>query len=895
MDELIIGFISETNESLNILDADLVKFEREPEELETLKRIFRVMHTIKGTCGFLGLPRLEKVAHAGEDVLVRYRDGELKASAYSVTLILKCVDRIRSLINNLEANGVEGVGDDAELIQDLRKLASATDGVVVTPKSGDLFPSRAMELSEGLPLAIDTAAAVANVGGQEGGSGVAVVPVASEQSAVLQAGSNVGLSTASKLEPKLAEEKKSDAASANHSIRVNVQVLENMMNLVSEMVLTRNQLLQMVRGRSDSEFLEPLQRLSRVTSDLQEGVMKTRMQPIGNAWQKLPRIIRDLAIASGKKIDLQLSGAETELDRQILEMIGDPLLHMVRNSADHGLESPTERLAAGKPEVGTILLSAFHQGGHIIMEIKDDGRGLNTALIRRKIVERGLASANEVSNMPDHEVHKYIMHAGFSTAEKITNVSGRGVGMDVVRANIEKIGGTVDFRSVQGKGTAFTIKIPLTLAIVAALIVESGGERFAIPQIAVNELVSTGAGSMHKVEFVKGAAVLRLRGQLLPLIKLRDVLNLPDKNECDASDRDGFVVVTQVGNKVFGIVVDGIYDTEEIVVKPVAPMLKSLSYYSGNTILGDGSVIMIFDPNGVADEIVQIASASAHDAEDRVLEALGDKARLLLFSTGESIQKAVPLALVSRLEDFALNDLQRTGEVAALAQYRGKLIPIVAMSKSFQWKVQSSQPALVFSDRDQTMALAVEEILDIVDQPLNVQIKSNRPGVIGTAIIDGKTTDIIDVSYFMEQATGAWFGSSLSNSKLGSQAKSRVLLVDDSSFFRSFLEPYLSVAGFEVITAESSKRALELLGSGLRIEAILSDIEMPDIDGFGFAEAVQKDPKFRAIPMIALTSHTGEKYRVRGKASGFRAYLCKNEHNEIVRILKETINSGVLV
>ncbi|RME68214.1 MAG: chemotaxis protein CheA, partial [Alphaproteobacteria bacterium] len=400
--------------------------------------------------------------------------------------------------------------------------------------------------------------------------------------------------------------KNAEAGRATQSIRVSVDLLEDLMNLVSELVLTRNQLLQMVRRLEDSEFSVPLQRLSQCTTELQEGVMKTRMQPIGNAWAKLPRIVRDLSVELEKKIELDMRGADTELDRQVLELIKDPLTHMVRNSADHGIESPRERLAAGKPETGTVRLNAYHEGGHIIIVVSDDGRGLNVARLREKIVENGLVSEAEADGLTEAQIQKYIFHPGLSTAQKVTSVSGRGVGMDVVRSNIEKIGGTIELTSTQNKGTTFFIKIPLTLAIVSALIVQADNERFAIPQISVLELVRASKDAGHAIEHINKTPVLRLRNRLLPLVYLRDILGFNRAAEAT----DNFVIVTQVGAFTFGIVVDAVYDTEEIVVKPVAPILKDIPIYSGNTILGDGNVIMILDPNGIANSVSDVMNES---------------------------------------------------------------------------------------------------------------------------------------------------------------------------------------------------------------------------------------------------------------------------------------------
>ncbi len=466
---------------------------------------------------------------------------------------------------------------------------------------------------------------------------------------------------------------------ANQSIRVNVDTLEHLMTMVSELVLTRNQLLEISRRNEDTEFKVPLQRLSNVTAELQEGVMKTRMQPIGNAWQKLPRIVRDLSGELGKQIELEMHGADTELDRQVLDLIKDPLTHMVRNSADHGLETPAERAADGKPEQGTIRLSAYHEGGHIIICIADNGRGLNTERIKAKAVANGLVSEAELEKMTEAQIHKFIFAPGFSTAAAVTSVSGRGVGMDVVRTNIDQIGGTIDIKSVAGEGTSVTIKIPLTLAIVSALIVEAGGDRFAIPQLAVVELVRARANSEHRIERIKDTAVLRLRNKLLPLMHLKKLLKIDDGSSSDPEN--GFIVVTQVGNQTFGIVVDGVFHTEEIVVKPMSTKLRHIDMFSGNTILGDGAVIMIIDPNGIA-KALGAAGAASHAMADETAghhSSTGEQTTsLLVFRAGSEQPKAVPLGLVTRLEEIAADKIEISNG-RYMVQYREQLMPLVLM------------------------------------------------------------------------------------------------------------------------------------------------------------------------------------------------------------------------
>src|SRR5579859_6422086 len=780
MDDLLTEFLTETGESLATLDVELVKLEQNPSP-QILSNIFRLVHTIKGTCGFLGLPRLESVAHAAENVLGKFRDGELTVTPAAVTLILASIDCIKGILAHIEQTEAEPEGDDKDLIAALNAHAEGKGAAAAPPPAAAAPP----------PAPAPAPAPAAAPEPEPEPAAAAPVPAPAPAPAPVAAAPDHHDEPAPSVPAPVAQAQvpAAGAAAANQesalaaqTIRVNVELLENLMTLVSELVLTRNQLLQMVRGKADSEFATPLQRLSHITTDLQEGVMKTRMQPIGNAWAKLPRIVRDLSVETNKKIDLQMLGAETELDRQVLELIKDPLTHMVRNSADHGLEGTEDRKKAGKSEVGKIVLNAFHEGGHIIIEISDDGRGLGIQRIKNKAIANGLATEAEIEQMGDQQIAQFIFRAGFSTAEKVTSVSGRGVGMDVVKTNIEKIGGTIELKTVDGKGTTFTIKIPLTLAIVSALIVECANERFAIPQISVLELVRTTATSEYGIEVINNAPVLRLRDRLLPLVSLRTLLKLQDSEDDRA---ETFIVVTQVGNYTFGIIVDRVFDTEEIVVKPVAPILRHINMFSGNTILGDGSVIMILDPNGITGEMAaadnqQAAGAAASRGEARA----EDQQSMLVFRAGNSDLKAVPLALIARLEEIDVTDIEAS-HGKPVVQYRGKLMPLVTIDSSFTMKTEGQQPVLVFSDHEHTMGLAVDEIVDIVEEQLKIELAVSKPGLIGTAVVSGKATDIIDAGFYLTQAWGDWFGATNETESRKSLEGKRVLLIDDSPFFRN--------------------------------------------------------------------------------------------------------------
>jgi two-component system, chemotaxis family, sensor kinase CheA len=910
MDDLLSEFLTETSESLSVLDVELVKLEQNPEPA-ILQNIFRLVHTIKGTCGFLGLPRLEHVAHAGENVLGKFRDGELEVTPAAVTLILQAIDRIKLILGHLEQNECEPEGSDEDLIASLNAMAEGryaapTAAAPAAAAEAPSFPVAADLLAEveaayaaGKRAASDNDlfAEMAKERAKEAAAAAAAPPppAAAAEPAAAPPVPAPSVPTAPAAPPAQTKEvvpagtaPAAESAVAAQTIRVNVELLENLMTLVSELVLTRNQLLQMVRGRDDSEFTAPLQRLSHITTDLQEGVMKTRMQPIGNAWAKLPRIVRDLSVEMNKKIDLQMLGAETELDRQVLELIKDPLTHMVRNSADHGLEGPEERKAAGKPEVGKVVLNAYHEGGHIIIEISDDGRGLNLDRIKQKAIANGLASESELDGMAPQQIYQFIFKAGFSTAEKVTSVSGRGVGMDVVRTNIEKIGGTVELKSQPGKGSSFIIKIPLTLAIVSALIVECAAERFAIPQISVLELVRVTNNSEHGIELINNAPVLRLRDRLLPLVSLKKLLRLSN-----GEDQETFIVVTQVGTYTFGIIVDRVFDTEEIVVKPVAPILRHISMFSGNTILGDGSVIMILDPNGIAGATGESGIlGGGQTTEQTVTRDKGNdsKTSLLVFRACGDDLKAVPLALVARLEEIDIKDVEYS-HGKPMVQYRGHLMPLVSIDGTTQFRQEGRQPVLVFSDRDHTMGLAVDEIVDIVEDRLKVELTADNPGVIGTAVIAGKATTIIDAGYYLPQAFGDWFGRNDKEYGDDEHSSPRILLVDDSPFFRNLLVPLLSVAGYEVTAVEGADRALAMREQGYEFDMIISDIEMPGMSGFEFAAAVRADGRWYSTPMIALSSHATEKDFERGRQVGFNDYVAKFDRDSLLQTIASTLAS----
>lgn len=933
MDDLLREFLTETAESLDVIDIELVKFEQDPNNAKILDNIFRLVHTIKGTCGFLGLPRLESIAHAAETLMGKFRDGK-PVTSEAVSVVLTSIDRIKEILGQLEQLEHEPEGEDRGIIAELERMSAIADALPKVDRNAPVAepaeqaverPLRPGEVSlDELERAFRETPSEAVVSAAPEQStertlrpgevsldelerafretSVESVVVAKPQppeakpvpaaAAKVEAEAKPAPAPAAAAPPAAAKAKPAgdvgggdaeDVSIKNQSIRVNVDTLEHLMTMVSELVLTRNQLLEISRRNENNDFKVPLQRLSNVTGELQEGVMKTRMQPIGNAWQKLPRIIRDLSRDLDKKIELDMSGADTELDRQVLELIKDPLTHMVRNSADHGLETVQERRAAGKSEVGTIKLSAYHQGGHIMIEIADDGRGLNVAAIKRKAVSNGLVTESEAEKLSEAQIHRFIFAPGFSTAAQITNVSGRGVGMDVVKTNIDQIGGTIDLRSTPGKGAVFTIKIPLTLAIVSALIVESAGDRFAIPQLAVIELVRASTNGEHRIERIKDTPVLRLRNKLLPLISLQSLLGI--EAEKPTADGEGFVVVTQVGNRNFGIVVDGVFHTEEIVVKPMSKKLRNIGMFSGNTILGDGSVIMIVDPNGIASAFGAAGESDEdEDVADRARAVENDSVAFLVFHAGGNHPKAVPLSLVTRLEDIDVASIEHANN-SSLVQYRGTLMPLVYVNDEVERRSSGAQPILVFSDGTRSMGLVVDEIVDIVEDRMAIEISSQTRGIVGTSVIKGKATEILDVGHYLPLVFDDWF---LSQDQATPAAK-RLLFVDDSPFFRNMLTPVLKAAGYEVEAYSSAREALAVVKTGHHgFDVIVSDVEMPDMNGFEFAEACRGEEQLRRVPIIALASGSSPAAIERGRIAGFHDYVVKFDRQGLIAALKET-------
>lgn len=794
-DDVIKDFLVESYEGLDQLDRDLIALEDAPDDRDCLGSIFRAVHSMKGASGFLGLPKLERVAHVGENLLVPLRDGDLKFNHDIADGLLGMVDALRDILGNIESDGSEGTTDYEELSAKLAALldggseSSEPEGDVQVESSegveGSLSEDEVSEVVSELnapeadptpgsrPKRIhatprppksskkkssqtDESSAVKAEASASPDCPVAVAEVAAEEAVDTPAAVVAEKATQSVVKPASEAPARSSTGSersnslADSTVRIDVEHLNKLMNLVGELVLARNQILQFSSTTEDASVIAASQRLNLITTELQEGVMKTRMQPISNAWSKLPRVVRDLSASCHKKVEVRMEGADTELDKTILEAIKDPLTHIVRNSVDHGIESPEVREANGKSPEGTLCLRAFHEGGQVNIEIIDDGGGINVARVREKAVEKGLVTAEHAAGMNERELTNLILLPGFSTAATVTNVSGRGVGMDVVKTNIERIGGTIDIQSVAGEGTTLRIKIPLTLAIVPALIVTTGGDQYAIPQVSLLELVRLdGDRAKENIEFIHDARVYRLRGNLLPLVYLDEQLGLRTRRNRDDHDENVNIVVLQAEDRPFGLVVDAITDTQEIVVKPLGPHFKGITAYAGTTIMGDGTVALILDILGLAQKgnvLTEHRDRAIAEGSGSSSDRLNELQSMLVVDPGDGSRAAIDLSTVARLEEFGEDRIERAGH-GEVVQYRGQIMPLIQLDGGCGGGYGQSEGesncrhTVVYSAGERSVGVVVGKIVDIVHD----RFEKTDGEMPSRCVIQDRVTEVIDL------------------------------------------------------------------------------------------------------------------------------------------------------
>jgi two-component system, chemotaxis family, sensor kinase CheA len=851
IDEIVAEFLVESHENLDQLDRDLLALEQNPGSRELLASVFRTIHTIKGTSGFLAFHQLEKITHVGENLLSRLRDGRIALTDERATALLKMVDAVRGLLSSIEATGVEGDADQSHLIQTLSALLEdggarppappaqatqaaaegaraaaegaraaagpdpgASDQGASTPDAGDHEPADPEtadhEVSDATagdghadatagPLAAAPPAAVPPAGAPPAGApplgAVLVDAGATTRDAVEIARMEQGLGDARPIGSILVdhgqttpqavdnalETQSAHRSVVDSSVRVDVELLDSLMRLVGELVLARNQLVSRLDDTTDtakdSSLARSAQRLSLVTSELQEQVMKTRMQPVDAVWSKMPRVVRDLAKTCGRLVRLEMEGRETELDRSVLEAIKDPLTHLVRNAVDHGIEPPDARKGAGKPAEGVLRLRAYHEAGQVHLEIIDDGAGIDPAKIAAKAIERGVVSQAQLAAMTMREITNLIFLPGFSLAEKITNVSGRGVGMDVVKTRIEAIGGSVDVTSRLGRGSTFRLTIPLTLAIIPALTIGCAGRRYAVPQVSVLELVRlSGEHARGGIELISGAPVYRLRDMLLPLVRLDEQLGLvPFGQDGDLNvnagppaddDRGGFIVVLHAEQQRFGLVVDDVLDTQEIVVKPLGRHLKGIPVYAGATILGDGAVVLILD----AATLARRSNVLANSQGVATVEKSGEQESVdpvLVVEVGGGRRAAIPLEMVTRLEEIPADSIEHVGG-REVVQYRGHIMPLIRLSTLLGAYGEGGGETdgvqmVVYTRGSRSVGFVVERILDIASERSGTRSDIDDVALIGSIVVGDKVVELLDIQAAVLSADPHFYSASQDN------------------------------------------------------------------------------------------------------------------------------------
>jgi len=834
-DEIIKEFLVESTDNLARLDQEMVELEQRPKDPELLAGIFRTIHTIKGTCGFLGFTTLEGVTHSTESILSQLREGKRDLTPDLVTLVLEAVDVVKKTLVAIEASGAEGGETYDELRARLKAAADSTGG-------GEASGRAAVSAANG--------------------------------NAVVPKGPSV----------------------ADSTIRVDVGLLDKLMNLVGELVLTRNQILQFNAHQEDITLNASSQRLNLITTELQEGVMKTRMQPIGVVWNKLPRVVRDMAAAFGKQIHLQMDGAGTELDKTIIEAIKDPLTHIVRNCCDHGIEKPDVRVHKGKPAQGRITLRAFHEGGQVNIEISDDGAGIDPQALKSSAVQKGQIRLEQAERMTDREAFGLVFLPGVSTAAEVTNVSGRGVGMDVVKTNVEKIGGVVDLVSRVGEGTTVKLKIPLTLAIIPGLVVtvnqrrssprstDGGGERYVIPQVSLLELIRLeGESGRRQIERIHDTPFYRRRGNLLPLAYLTEVLRLNSSRESNVVN----IVVLQAEDSQFGLVVDGISDTQEIVVKPLGKQLKGLSCYAGATIMGDGQVALILDVLGIA-QLSGIVRESREQtrAEVRTAERIsGNWQTYLLFRAGSFERLAVPLSLVARLEEIPQSKIEHAGG-KRVVQYRGQILQLASLAPILEpgapdtAGTQDPAQVVVFHNGERSIGILVDQILDIVEETADIRQSTERKGLLGSAVIGKKVTDLVDLHEVIAAADEGWFDNGESTEGHGAT----ILVAEASAFARGLVRNSLEMAGYHVVESGDAQAALREL-ERRKIDVVLAGMDLPSDGGYDLLEKMRRIPSLSGIPAMALIDKADQANGKAPHAHEFSDYQMKFDREALLHSL----------
>ena len=952
-DEILQGFIEESLEHLADIENDLLTIEEGGADIdvELVNKVFRAAHSIKGGAGFMGLSAIQDLAHAAENVLGLIRSGKLIPNPDIINVLLLAADQLQRMIEDVgNSNNVDISGHTTAL----NTIYEGGEAPTAKPK-----PERAATNSAPLAVAPQEEFEIIEPEAEMADDNFEEVTDESEEELIEEQEDHVDQFSAMSPESggsiktlkPIAALQKTDA-----SIRVTVSLLDQLMNLAGELVLSRNQLLQTITS-GDVRSAEAVgQRIDLVTSELQEAIMLTRMQPIGNVFSKFPRVVRDLSKKLGKQMDLTIVGKDVELDKTIIESINDPLTHLVRNSVDHGIESPGERIKQGKDARGLIVLKAYHAAGQVVIEISDDGKGLDGNMLAEAAVKKGLITSDQAKVMSEKERINLILLPGFSTAAKVTDVSGRGVGMDVVKTNLDQLGGSIEIESEVGKGSTISIKLPLTLAIIPCQIVMTGGERYAIPQVNLEELLRIPAAKVkERVEKVGDAEVVRLRGNLLPLIRMAEVfdidptyydpvqeetrgdrrLNIADRRSKSTplfkeegeqpppTREDEYskqriaderrqspasalnIVVVSTGAMKYGLIVDRLHDSEEIVIKPLGRHLQQCQGYAGATIMGDGRIALILDVSNIA-RMAGLTSLDGSDRGKELAEATKesitktrDKQALLIFSSSPKEQFGVPLNQVERVEKIYRENIEEIGGRRVM-QYRGGSLPLISIDE-----VASVMPladrndflVIVFHLAGKDVGLLATGPIDAIEISADIDdVTLKQPGIMGSAILSGKTTMLVNIFEIMKISNPQWFEDHAAYAEIDASNEQipTILVVEDSNFFRNQVKGYMTEAGFNVLEGEDGKVALRVLEEHIEeITMVVTDIEMPNMNGFELTEKIKSNNRFKHLPVIALTTLAADEDVARGKAVGVDEYHIKLDKERLMECVHRYAKSAM--
>ena len=850
-DSALSEFVSECEEISDRVAKNLLKLESGTHNSETLNDFFRDVHSLKGSSYLFSFNKLGDLAHGMESSLEPIRNGSDAPPKSTLELLFQSVKCIESMVASIRSKVPA-----PELESLASELARSLTNTESAPKTTHPQP------------------------------GTSKTETAQRSSSPIQT-----------------KEKEPEGSG---TIRVPVDLLDNLMTLMGEMVLVRNQVLQFSNQTEDPAFLSMSKRLNVVTSEIQGEMMKTRMQPIGNITGKFTRVVRDLSQELKKNIQLNSIGAETELDKSLLEAIKDPLTHIVRNSCDHGIETPEVRRASGKSDTGTITIKAYHEGGQVVIDVLDDGKGLHPEVLVKKAIEKGILTQAQATKLSEKETFNLIFAPGFSTAASITNVSGRGVGMDVVRTNIERIGGTIELASKPGAGTAIKMRIPLTLAIVPALVVKSGGGTYAIPQVKLEELVRVdqSSGSENRIEILHGTPVYRLRGNILPLLNLNAVLARTGSESLSQEIVNIAVLNSEQGS--FGLIIDEVQDTADIVVKPINRLLKTLQVYSGATILGDGSVALILDVPGLAK--TGKLGMTARETENSSQQAAdANRARtenqdFLLVRLSSPTKHAIPLSYVNRLEEFKRESIEISGSQRVI-RYGSSILPLISVNRHLgyvenQIESRDTLPVVVIQRAGGLYGIEVDAILDTLSTQTDVDSSLiSDPCIFGNLNTKEELVVVLDPFELISREFPQIFKKSLTEehaqpvftpARSSTASPLKILLVEDTAFFRKAIRIVLEKSGFEVHAANDGQEAIEILNKRNTIfDMVISDIEMPRMNGFQLAEAIRQHPDHSRLPLLAVSSRADRDYVLEGKKAGFDIYLEKLKPNLLLGAITE--------